>query len=317
MKPYILIATWHTSMEAVKAAIPILEGGGDAADAAERCANIVENDPLNFTVGFNSFPNAKGEVELDAGFMDGDTYEIGGVAALRGYRNAASIARKVMTESPHNLLAARGAEDFAEAHGFTTSIMTCDNVRLEWEKRVAEGNLGITSHEKENRVELSNGAPDALDIGHDTVGVIALDQRGHIVACTSTGGVGMKARGRVGDSPMVGNGFYADSNVGAAVATGRGEDIMRCPTCFVGVELLREGWNVRDACVESVRRTHMRAVEHGRSPLLISLILVDKHGNYAAASNFNALADDSTFSYIVATHNEPPTEYPGINILKI
>ncbi|MDZ4859276.1 MAG: isoaspartyl peptidase/L-asparaginase family protein [Candidatus Hydrogenedentes bacterium] len=188
----------HRAQEGVERALhvgtSILIRNGTALDAVENAVRILEDDPV-FDAGTGSYANTDGEVEMDAIIADGATGKFGAVAAIRNVRNPVSVARKIMEETPHCLLAGNGATRFAHANGFEftpTQILLGD----------AASPLG------------------------DTVGAVALDERGHIAVATSTGGTRGKMPGRVGDSPLFGCGAYANINCGVST-TGVGEYIMR------------------------------------------------------------------------------------------
>ena len=198
----------------------ILSGGGTALDAVEAAVRIMEDHPV-FDAGRGSHLNADGVVELDAGMMDGATLAAGAVAAVRRIANPISLARRVLHESPHVFLVGSGAERFAEQAG----IPLCDPADLVvprelslWENKRAEAEPRPTG------AEFQEGA-DA--IGADTVGAVALDEQGNLAVANSTGGTFFKQPGRVGDTPIIGCGLYADNTLGAAACTGWGEQIMK------------------------------------------------------------------------------------------
>jgi Asparaginase len=246
----------------------ILQRQGCAFDAVEKVGISVENDPEVDTVGYGGFPNMEGEVELDAAFMDGHTLAIGGVAGMKGYRNPISVARRVMTDMPHNLLVGLGAEDFAAKCGFSKSILLTDRTIELWNKR-------------KEAIEKGKCNMD----GHDTVGIVAMDMSGMMACGTSTSGISMKHRGRVGDSPLVGSGFYVDNEVGGAAATGVGEDIMKCCTSFYIVELLRLGYEPQKAAEEAVKRTHTRLAKTNGKVGNIAVVCADNMGRFGGAAN--------------------------------
>jgi len=281
-----VIATWDFSYNGLCKAANMLNGGKDAFDASEQLAKMVEDDPEVTTVGFGAFPNAKGELELDAAFMNGRDLSLGCVLSVKGFKNPVSIARKVMTDCPHTVLTGLGAEEFADKHGCQRAIMITDDMRKAWEEKL---------------LELQSGK-DVLS-GHDTVGVVALDSTGDIASATSTSGLSMKLRGRVGDSPLVGSGFYADNDVGGAAATGVGEDIMRGCTCFVAVELMRQGLHPQQAAEEAVRRTHNRLLRRGTAVGNMAVVCADKLGRFGAAANHEG------FSYVAASFDKAPAVY--------
>lgn len=283
---WVVIATWNFSLPGIEAAGNMLKDNGYCMDAVEKVAKMVEDDPEVDTVGFGGFPNIIGEVELDAAFMDGRDMSIGAVAGLKGFRHPVSVARKVMTDTPHNFLVGQGAEDFAMTNGFQRAVMVTDKMRQAWEKR---------------RAELEKGNPGEL--GHDTVGIVALDTNGDMASATSTSGMAMKLRGRVGDSPLVGSGFYVDNDIGGASCTGVGEDIMKCCTAFHVVELMRQGYTPQNAAEEAVRRTHSRLARANKNPGNMAIVCADNKGNFGAAANHEG------FTYAVASDKVAPVVY--------
>lgn len=277
-----VVATWRFSLPGVELCAPLLSAGGSAFDAAEQAARMVEDDPDVTTVGSFSFPNAMGEIELDAGFMRGRDLALGCVLGLQGYANPVSVARKVMEACPHTVLIGRGAEDFAAAHGFPRAILVNDAMRAAWDKKRREAQKPS---------------------GHDTVGVAALDTAGEVAAATSTSGLAMKLRGRVGDSALVGSGLYADSDVGAAAATGVVEDIMRGCTSFVAMELMRGGMHPQQAAEEAVRRTHRRIARHRGDVGNIAVVCMNRAGQFGGAANHEG------FTYAGASWEREPAYY--------
>jgi N4-(beta-N-acetylglucosaminyl)-L-asparaginase len=233
-------------------------------------------------VGLGGFPNLDGEVELDAAVMDGRSLEIGAVASVRGFLHPVSIARRVMTDSPYAFLVGAGAERFAEGLGMERGELVTPE-RLEKWNRWKE--LGRVDYE--------------LDPGHDTVCAIAIDRTGHMASTTSSSGLRMKHPGRVGDSPLVGSGFYVDDEVGGAVATGLGEDIMKGCPCARAVELMRGGATPGESARDVVRSLHNRLKRSQDRVRKIALICVDNRGGLAAAANHGE------FQYVVASGGEP------------
>jgi len=281
-----VIATWKFSLQGVDAAASTLLKGGRALDAVEEAVIYTENDPSVDTVGFGGFPNIDGEIELDAAIMDGCDLSIGAVAATKGYKNPISIARKVLTEIPHNMLVGQGAEEFAAKMGFEKTILLTEGIIKAWYKKKEELKTGKRS-----------------TIGHDTIGVVALDTGGNMSSGTSTSGSGMKLKGRVGDSPLVGSGFYVDNTVGGAVATGLGEDIMKCCTCFYAVELMRQGYHPKEAAEMAVKRTHTRIYEKTGKVGNMALVCADNKGNFGGAANHKE------FAYAAASDKYKPEIY--------
>lgn len=281
-----VIATWGFSLNGVADAGKLLKERGSVLDAVEVVGRAVEDDPDVGTVGFGGFPNAEGEVELDAAFMNGDDLSIGSVAGVKGFRNPISIARKVMTDTPHNFLVGQGAEDFALHCGFERSILLTDKIVNLWNERKEEARKG-----------------NPTEIGHDTVGIVSLSMDGAMACGTSSSGWAMKLRGRVGDSPLVGSGFYVDNEVGGAAATGLGEDIMKCCTSFWAVERMRQGYMPQEAAEEAVRRTHRRLAKSLGKVGNIAVVCADNKGNFGAAANHEG------FDYAVASEGLEPTVY--------
>jgi len=196
---------------ALDAGQSILAAGGDALDAVEAAARVLEDDPA-FNAGRGSVLNANGVVELDAAIMDGRDRRAGAVAGLRTTRAPISAARAAMEHSPHVLLTYEGAEQFAREQGFEQ----VDNAWFVTPQRQAQL----------DKVMAAGGAFDT-DIKYGTIGAVACDVNGHVAAATSTGGLTAKRWGRIGDSPLIGAGTYADDRAAAVSATGLGEAFIR------------------------------------------------------------------------------------------
>lgn len=194
---------------AAAAGAAVLAAGGSALDAVQRAVEVLEDDP-SFNAGTGACLNADGAIELDASIMDGATLEAGGVCALPPFKNPIAIARRVMRRSRHALLAGEGAMRFALAEGFER----------------ADPEAMITALARA-RLEAARGKDAPANGSGGTVGAVARDARGHVAAATSTGGTVNKLPGRVGDSPIVGAGTYADDAIGACSTTGHGEAMMR------------------------------------------------------------------------------------------
>ena len=189
----------------------ILARGGCALDAVEAAARVLEDDPV-FNAGRGSVLNYEGGIDLDAAIMDGATRDAGAVAGIKTVRCPISLARAVMEKSSHVLLSFDGAEQFAREHGFET----VDNAWFETEERRAQL----------DKVLAAGGQFDA-DVKYGTIGAVAVDDAGHVAAATSTGGLTAKRWGRIGDSPLIGAGTYADNRSAAVSATGSGEYFIR------------------------------------------------------------------------------------------
>ena len=251
----------------------VLQGNGSAVDAVEEGLRVMEDHPA-VDAGVGAFLNAAGEVELDAGLMDGTTMAVGSVASVQRVRHPITLARRVM-ESEHVLLVGRGAERFGEQQG----VEHCPSALL------------VVPRELERWQSLAECAKfdvrQAFVRGGDTVGAVALDTEGNIAAGTSTGGTPHKLPGRVGDSPLVGCGFYADNPLGGASCTGWGEGIMRVVMAKTAVDRLAQD------CVMSVAQW---AVAHlwERVDGLGGIILLDRDGQVGYAFNTPRMA----FAYV-------------------
>ena len=210
---------------ALDAGEPILRNGGSALDAVEAAARVLEDDPV-FNAGRGSALNYEGGIDLDAAIMDGATRDAGAVAGVRTVRCPISLARAVMEKSSHVLLSFAGAEEFAKLHAFET----VDNRWFETEERRAQLDFVLAS----------GGQFDA-DVKYGTIGAVAVDENGHVAAATSTGGLTAKRWGRIGDSPLIGAGTYADDRSAAVSATGSGEYFMRAVAAHQVADRLRLG----------------------------------------------------------------------------
>ena len=252
----------------------ILEEGGSAMDAVEKAINYLEDDPT-FDAGRGSFVNALGEIELDASIMNGTAFRAGAVAAVRNIKNPISLARMVMDKSEHILLAGMGAVRFAREHG----IMQCTDDDL------------LTGRELDRWRQLQGNkkfsAKDSFrkNIPRDTVGAVALDKDGTIASGTSTGGTPNKYPGRVGDSPLIGCGTYADSTIGGASCSGWGESIIKVVLAKTVIDLLEtNGGNGAAAAEEGVARLERKADGFG------GVIVLNKSGIPSVAYNTPRMA---------------------------
>ena len=271
------ISTWPFSLQAAQAGAAILEAGGDALDAVVAGIHTVESDPAVNSVSRGGFLNEKGELALDAVVMDGNTLRTGAVCAVRGFEHPVDIARAVMEHTRHNILVAEGAEEFARRMGIPEAGMEAlitDEAREAWK--------------------------NVTGVGHDTIGAIALDENGRLVVATSTSGASLKLPGRVGDSPIIGSGFYVESGVGGAAATGWGEDIMRTCCSFRAVDLMRSGMDPQKAAETVVLTAHETIARHGGKPDCIALVCMNASGEYGGAANHQG------FTYACGSESDAP-----------
>lgn len=249
---------------AAQAGWDVLHHGGSALDAVEAATRVLEDDPT-FDAGVGSHLNTNGEVELDAIIMDGATLNNGAVAAIQRVRNPISVARAVMSHTRHCLLAGAGAEAFARQMGFP--ICAPEDLVVERE-----------------REHWRNGFVSSTPQAGGTVGAVARDAHGNLAAATSTGGTLGKMPGRVGDSPLIGCGAYADNAAGAASATGWGESLMKVVICKTACDLMEGGISAQAAAEAAIARLISRADGSG------GIITVDSHGGVGFAFNTPHLA---------------------------
>ena len=240
----VALATWN-NQAAAAAAWDVLRAGGWALDAVEQGARIPEADPADTSVGLGGRPDRDGRVTLDACVMD-ERHRCGAVAALEDILHPVSVARKVMEETPHVMLVGDGARQFALEQGFEpTDLLTAES-REAWENWTRETDYrpAINSERRDLPVEED----------HDTIGIVALDTEGRLCGACTTSGWAFKLRGRVGDSPIIGAGLYVDGEVGAASATGHGEEMIRMAAAHTIIEAMRYGRAPQQACREAVER---------------------------------------------------------------
>lgn len=265
-----VISTWNHGMPANQASWAVLEAGGSALDAAEAGVRVPEADPLSTSVGYGGLPDREGHVTLDACIMDYDG-RCGGVCFLQGFMHPISVARKVMEETPHVLLAGKGAEDFAASMGFERSKLLTPESREAWK-------AWRQSSEYKPIINREN---------HDTIGLLALDAQGRLAGACTTSGLAYKLPGRVGDSPIIGAGLYVDGEVGAATATGLGEMVIKVCGSFLVVELMRQGATPQQACEEAVRRIAARQDTKDSQVGFLALDRQGRTGAFAIHPGFN------------------------------
>ncbi|MDO4192324.1 MAG: isoaspartyl peptidase/L-asparaginase [Erysipelotrichaceae bacterium] len=280
---WVITATWCMALDGVRKAAEMLKGGADGADALETLITDVESNPGFTSVGYGGLPDRDGNVMLDAGFMDGTTLNTGAVMSISGFASPFRIARSLSGSELNNVLAGGGAEAYAAEHDFEQKDMCTELSISRWKQAVQQTHLAYR--------------------GHDTVGALVLDEAGNIYAGTSTSGLFMKLPGRVGDSPLAGSGFYADSLVGAAAATGLGEDLMKGCISYETVRLMKEGHTAQEACELAVKSLDSRLKKARGSAGDLSVIAVSKNGDCGAFSNI------SEFSFVTASDTKDPCVY--------
>jgi isoaspartyl peptidase/L-asparaginase-like protein (Ntn-hydrolase superfamily) len=273
--PPVVIATWSFGQIANEHALAALRAGGSRLDAIEAGIGEIERISADGSVGLGGAPNAAGYAQLDACIMDGPGHRAGSVAGLEGIVHPIRVARKVMEETRHVMLVGEGARWFALEHGL--EAVSIDDLAAK----------------KQAWIERPRAAPPGD--GHDTIALLLLDAEGHLAGGCSTSGAGGKLPGRVGDSPILGSGLYVDDEVGAAGATGLGENIMRYCGTFWVVELMRQGMHPQQACEEVIHR--IARIDPRGYELSICFIALDKRGRYGAA------ASEGEFPHAVATRD--------------
>ncbi|MEJ2203023.1 MAG: N(4)-(beta-N-acetylglucosaminyl)-L-asparaginase [Gemmatimonadota bacterium] len=252
-----LVITSHangTGQEAMRQAWDILADGGSALDAVERGANVIEVDPDDMSVGYGGLPNADGVVQLDASIMDGRTYSAGSVASIENIKTPSSVARLVMERTDHVMLVGPAATAFATSFGFEEENLLTERAREAWvrwrERHSDTDDWGPPEHLR-NRPR-AGGFDGPVEYEHGTTNVLAVDAEGNVAGITTTSGLSWKIPGRVGDSPIIGAGLYVDNTVGAAGATGRGEDVIKSCASYYIVMRMGQGRAPQEACEDAI-----------------------------------------------------------------
>ena len=266
-----ILSTWREPGEvAIRAAWATRESGADLRTTLERGLAAAELDESLLAIGAGSLPNSDGELELDASMMDGADLRAGAVCAVRGICPVISVARRVMEDTPHVMLAGEQARRFALAKGFQPrNLMSAEGIR-QYEEWLSAPDA--VAHEYKHAIEL----------GHDTVTMLALEEPSHFVAASSTSGWAYKMPGRVGDSPIIGAGIYADDEVGAAGATGLGEELWKALASFRTVEFMRSGLSPQEACEKTIRQMLRR--QPGSHFMSCVVFAISPDGLYGAAT---------------------------------
>ena len=262
----VFLSTWVYGKPANERAAEVFKGGGSLLDAVEKGINVPENDPAVTSVGYGGLPNAQGVVELDAAIMDGARHRAGAVCSLRMIKNPISVARLVMEKTRHTTLAGEGAFQFALKMGFEPQTLLTPLSLGKWQEWKANPQHKTFWLTPEN---------------HDTIGMVAADGKGHVVSGCSTSGLAWKIPGRVGDSPLVGCGVYADDNVGAASATGDGDLMTNYCTSISIVHAMARGASPQEACLELLR--HMVKTDSRNKDGQVAVIAINTRGEIGVA----------------------------------
>ncbi|MEM6641350.1 MAG: N(4)-(beta-N-acetylglucosaminyl)-L-asparaginase [Bacteroidota bacterium] len=264
------ISTWNHGLAANVEAFRVMDAGGSALDAAEKGVMVVEADPSGTTVGIGGTPDRNGKVTLDACIMDHQG-NAGSVCFLQDIKHPVAVARKVMEETPHVMLAGEGARKFALAQGFAEENLLTASSRKAWEEWSKEANYN----------------PIINAENHDTISMICQDTSGNLSAACTTSGLAYKLHGRVGDSPIIGASLFVDNNCGAAVATGMGELIMKTLGSFLVVELMRQGATAQEACKEAVLRIVEKLDYKAFQVGYLAMDIAGETGAYSINPGFN------------------------------
>jgi N4-(beta-N-acetylglucosaminyl)-L-asparaginase len=283
----VVISTWEFGMKANEAAWKILNNKGRALDAVEVGVKVAEADPEERSVGYGGRPDRDGKVTLDACIMD-EFSNIGSVAFLEFIKHPVSVARAVMEKTPHVMLVGEGALQFALEQGFKKENLLVEKSEKEWKE-------WLKTSKYQPVINIEN---------HDTIGMIALDAQGNLSGACTTSGMAYKMHGRVGDSPIIGAGLYVDNEVGAATATGQGEEVIRISGCHLVVELMRQGKNPQQACEEAVGRVVklMQIRKKDAKDIQVGFIALNKngeYGSYCVQKGFNYAFHDQSGNHLM------------------
>ncbi|MCI0473949.1 MAG: N(4)-(beta-N-acetylglucosaminyl)-L-asparaginase [Ignavibacteria bacterium] len=284
MKP-VVISTWKHGIDANNAAHNILASGGNSLDAVEKGVRVSEDDPEVLSVGYGGLPDADGRVTLDAAIMDWKA-RVGSVICVENIKNPVSLARLILEDTEHTVLAGDGAYDFAIKKGFKPeSLLTENSIKRfrEWKESDSGRPEEIHTDDFIKPWEKDINA----DGNHDTIGMVAIDKKGNVSASCTTSGMAWKLHGRVGDSPMIGAGLYVDGEIGGAASTGRGEECIRACGSFLIVEMMRMGLSPKDACrvaCERVHKLNLLSSKNRDHLYQVGFIALNKKGEHGAFS---------------------------------
>jgi N4-(beta-N-acetylglucosaminyl)-L-asparaginase len=238
----LVVSTWDFGAAANAAAYAQWKKSGSLLDAVEAGARVPEADPENHSVGYSGYPDRDGHVTLDAIIMD-DRGNVGAVAALEDFMHPISVARRVMEKTPHTFLVGEGARQFAMQQGFEQTKLLTPEAEAAWREWLKTAKYQPIANSENIR-------GSALD--HDTIGMVACAPDGKLAGACTTSGMAFKLRGRVGDSPQAGSGLFVEAGVGAATATGVGEEVTRIVGSARVVGSMRAGLSPQEACREAV-----------------------------------------------------------------
>ncbi len=306
----------------------MLHSGADTLDAVVAGVNIVELDPKDHSVGYGGLPNEEGVVELDSCVMHGPTRMCGSVAAIRGIKTPSKIAKLVMTETDHIMIAGGGALKFAKEMGFPEEDLLTDESRLAWlvwkkslrdrqghNNWTNEVDAGVKSTARLQELrEMFPGTDDktlawamemAVHPPTGTINCLSLNSNGEMSGVTTTSGLAWKIAGRVGDSPIIGAGLYLDQDVGGAGSTGRGEENIRIAGGHTIVENMRHGMTPKEACLDALKRVS-RNFNNDKARLNLfdlNFYALRNDGTYAGASLWDKRSPQSARRFKFAVND--------------
>src|SRR5579872_3071733 len=320
-KPVVISSA--NGLGACKKAMDMLHSGADTLDAVIAGVNLLELDPNDHSVGFGGLPNEEGVVELDASVMHGPSRKCGAVGAITGIKTPSNVAKLVMTETDHIMLAGHNATRFAVAMGFKEENVLVEDARLAWMvwKRSMRDKNGHTNWANETdamgkpTAELREMFPHAdektlawamhvaLHPPTGTINCLSLNARGEMSAVTTTSGMAWKIPGRLGDSPIVGGGLWLDQDVGGAGSTGRGEENLRVCGAHTVVENMRKGMSPKDAALDALKRVQRNFINDEKRLAQIDLdfYALRKDGEYGAASLWSPTGGNPEGHFVVCT----------------
>lgn len=289
-----IIATWKMAYQGVCKAAEMLDEGSCAGDAVVAAVQMVEAEPSFTSVGLGGLPNEEGTIQLDGAYMDGATLRFGAVGAVENIASAVELARNISETEFNCLLVAGGAGKEALRQGMQPIDLSTKKSQEEYRKRLNHRDETLSSYND-----------------HDTVGVVGRDQDGHLVAATSTSGLFMKKDGRLGDSPIIGSGFYADDEIGAAAATGVGEDIMKGCLSYEVVRLMKDGIAPQKAAEKAVFELSEKLRCRIGKANSISVVCMNKQGEWGVGTN-------CPFAFVAAdAEHEAKVFYAEVNQGKV
>lgn len=274
----ICVATWNFPNASTKAGKMLYEGAS-ALDAVEQGVRVEEGNIKNTTVGKGGAPDRDGNVTLDASIMS-PSGNCGSVVYLKQIAHPVSVARKVMENTPHVMLAGEGALQFALQEGFKKENLLTKESEEAWKKWLEKKHYHPV-------INIEN---------HDTIGMLCIDEKGDLAGACTTSGLAYKMNGRVGDSPIIGAGLYLDNEIGGAVATGMGEAVMKSVGSFLIVELMRQGKSPQQACEEAIRRIVSKNSNY--NDFQVAFLAINKQGE------IGSYCIHKGFTYVKYQNNE-------------